>query len=836
MADFTCKDINGLDVSQFVFNEDGTVSGVVPSGSTNLDPMLSTYQGEVSYPYTLQDGTMLSPISQNCCNALNFIWESSTNTCYWSETCAQGPDFKIVLGAQGNDGAWFQIDENETCHLEVEFNYLFQFDCSTLSDCLVEDVNDSNEIIDLQNQITDVQNTITQYTETIGILTTQLTEQTNACNAINTTFTNDIQLQQSESDDLVILIAQYQTLIDGSSVPEEIAAFTAQQQIYETLLVQSNTILAQLNSDYLLAQSNCDNEISAINNTITTYQNLINESNVQLDSLQTQLGDATPNLSGVANCLDIFSGLSVSVTLDKVDVRPDNEILSGQSSFVDNTTLTTVYSGQLYKITDIVDYFDGNCNTGLLVTGDSTCMQQLSQCIIYNLSGNCGVFSACTLNSDWLHHKFVISDEATLSAITNEKVKLGFVIENTVCDFSILIDRIEINKVCTSIDKENIYVSKCPNFELERICDNKKSWVATEENQERDFFLSMRETDYNINHHKLAINTKEVDLDISPANGIETDVWCYVKDNESMLDLSTATTVNGCGDSGLDLQKLLTTELSAITTVKEFNNAISTELIDAKNRKTISAYPTLKALYNRYKYGFQNNPNSSAFDYTKMGDFVSLVGNYWVDLIEQVIPSTTIWGSTYKYGNTVYDQDKFKYKKYTLTTCTTTPDGIQYPSPIYGGQSNVEAIITDLSVPEYVGPDCLAPSGETTICNGVMIQQINDGSEFIGAVRVVGGTITLPAPTGLTTSGVFVINECMINITSVSTTNVPAYALSSGTASVNVIGAQGPITYAWSNGQTTPTITGLTAGAYSVTVTDTNGCSDTANFNILLLK
>ena len=37
----------------------------------------------------------------------------------------------------------------------------------------------------------------------------------------------------------------------------------------------------------------------------------------------------------------------------------------------------------------------------------------------------------------------------------------------------------------------------------------------------------------------------------------------------------------------------------------------------------------------------------------------------------------------------------------------------------------------------------------------------------------------------------------------------------------------GPYTYLWSNGETTKTITGLTAGSYSVTVTDSLGCSTT---------
>jgi gliding motility-associated-like protein len=46
-----------------------------------------------------------------------------------------------------------------------------------------------------------------------------------------------------------------------------------------------------------------------------------------------------------------------------------------------------------------------------------------------------------------------------------------------------------------------------------------------------------------------------------------------------------------------------------------------------------------------------------------------------------------------------------------------------------------------------------------------------------------------------------------------------------GTATVTAAGGTGAYTYLWSNGQTTPTATGLTAGTHSVTVTDVNGCT-----------
>ncbi|TND09479.1 MAG: hypothetical protein FD123_1285 [Bacteroidetes bacterium] len=50
-----------------------------------------------------------------------------------------------------------------------------------------------------------------------------------------------------------------------------------------------------------------------------------------------------------------------------------------------------------------------------------------------------------------------------------------------------------------------------------------------------------------------------------------------------------------------------------------------------------------------------------------------------------------------------------------------------------------------------------------------------------------------------------------------------------GSATVTPTGGTGPYTYLWSNSQTTASITGLAGGTYSVTITDANGCTGTAN-------
>ena len=66
-----------------------------------------------------------------------------------------------------------------------------------------------------------------------------------------------------------------------------------------------------------------------------------------------------------------------------------------------------------------------------------------------------------------------------------------------------------------------------------------------------------------------------------------------------------------------------------------------------------------------------------------------------------------------------------------------------------------------------------------------------------------------------------------------TTTNVSCFGGSNGSATVNVTGGTAAYTYSWSpTGGTAATATGLSAGTYTVTVTDANGCTTTQSFTL----
>ncbi len=62
--------------------------------------------------------------------------------------------------------------------------------------------------------------------------------------------------------------------------------------------------------------------------------------------------------------------------------------------------------------------------------------------------------------------------------------------------------------------------------------------------------------------------------------------------------------------------------------------------------------------------------------------------------------------------------------------------------------------------------------------------------------------------------------------------DVTCFGGNDGSASASASGGNPPYTYLWSNSATTTSVTGLIAGAYSVTVTDASGCTSTASGNI----
>lgn len=92
--------------------------------------------------------------------------------------------------------------------------------------------------------------------------------------------------------------------------------------------------------------------------------------------------------------------------------------------------------------------------------------------------------------------------------------------------------------------------------------------------------------------------------------------------------------------------------------------------------------------------------------------------------------------------------------------------------------------------------------------------------------------VTVTDDLGCSSSATYIVNEPNAIDINGNSSNIICGTVD-GSISTNVIGGTAPYTYDWSpNGETTGSLSGLSAGNYSVQVTDDNGCTASENFTI----
>jgi hypothetical protein len=136
-----------------------------------------------------------------------------------------------------------------------------------------------------------------------------------------------------------------------------------------------------------------------------------------------------------------------------------------------------------------------------------------------------------------------------------------------------------------------------------------------------------------------------------------------------------------------------------------------------------------------------------------------------------------------------------------------------------------------------VNPTCSGNNGSATISAtggrppftyrwsngqiGTSASGLGVGTYFVTATDAKGCNKT--ASVVLTSNASFTLNATSTNA---------SCGGSNGGATVAVTGGTGPFTYRWSTNATTQSISNLTAGTYTVTVSDATGCSSTATTNV----
>jgi hypothetical protein len=253
-------------------------------------------------------------------------------------------------------------------------------------------------------------------------------------------------------------------------------------------------------------------------------------------------------------------------------------------------------------------------------------------------------------------------------------------------------------------------------FTLSKYVDNKKSWS-------RDNTLMRVSVDgsynayYFVSDERLLLNVKNTSIFLNPSQGLLYDVW--VQSNEydypipqSGLTFPYATT------GGTDA-----TEINPQPKSKsffEFAATFAKNMINVRNRMYINdgktgGYPTLQSIFWKYiESPYTVNIPTNKYTYEKLIKFVEGINPYWIKLVEQMIPATTLWMGGLKFENSIFHKQKYVYKR-VMSGCTGN-------EPKVITASNIDVYISSLT-PIASGDEFITSPIFSDICikNGISL-------------------------------------------------------------------------------------------------------------------
>lgn len=195
-------------------------------------------------------------------------------------------------------------------------------------------------------------------------------------------------------------------------------------------------------------------------------------------------------------------------------------------------------------------------------------------------------------------------------------------------------------------------------YDLVSVKDNKKSWTDQSVGIRRG--TGEFTSNYNVTDERLVLNRKNIELFMNMGQGLTYDVWQMSRDRGYPIPATGLTspypTPGGVDWTVIDPRPK---EKSFF----DFAQSFYKNMINVRNRQTATGYPTLSSLYWKYLTSEQDvNIPSNKYTYQKMIDYTNGIGDYWMRLVEQVIPASTLWSGGQKMENSIFHQQKHVYR------------------------------------------------------------------------------------------------------------------------------------------------------------------------------
>ncbi|OFY89751.1 MAG: hypothetical protein A2236_12445 [Bacteroidetes bacterium RIFOXYA2_FULL_33_7] len=277
----------------------------------------------------------------------------------------------------------------------------------------------------------------------------------------------------------------------------------------------------------------------------------------------------------------------------------------------------------------------------------------------------------------------------------------------------------------------------------------------------------------------------------------------------------TVNIINGCGNT-ITTSEAISIEGNVIPNANDYEVGIAQENICPNDQAIIYVFPT----GNSYSVNFGDGTIETSFQ--------QLETDGTVDIITHTYTTEGNYDITVQVTNACGNSFETELQAYVSSTSTIINGSLQFQESAFVGE---EVGFLGAGGHTYLWN---FGDGTTTTVTGEAFSTLTRIYQAAGTYQV---SLTISNSCGVseTYTGSVVISPAIIELTAnITVKNISCFDLTDGEISVSsVTNGTAPYTYLWSNGATTSSITNLSAGFYSVTVTDASSNIDVQYANIV---